>query len=153
MLSEQIHRQFIDLVLSGGTYRDIAQGIAQRVNRPVTIVDRFRQVLGEGFIMGHAPVHKPFLRDAPGGDRYLNDVYRPETLSQIEGSEAVLRVVQGPAGSVEHGGGTRRNSLRHGGQPCLPAGRPPGRRADGLGRDHRVGSAAGAGEVDGPHRH
>ena len=27
--SEEIHRQFIDLVLSGGTYKDIAQGIAQ----------------------------------------------------------------------------------------------------------------------------
>jgi len=26
--SEEIHRQFIELVLSGGTYRDIAQGIA-----------------------------------------------------------------------------------------------------------------------------
>src|SRR3990170_6213102 len=99
--SEEIHRQFIDLVLSGGTYRDIAQGIAQRVNRPVTIVDRFRQVLGEGFIMGHAPVHKPFLRDAPGGDRYLNDVYRPETLSQIEGSEATLAQAKSPTGPVD----------------------------------------------------
>ena len=100
--SEEMHRQFIELVLSGGTYRDISQGIAQRVNRPVTIVDRFRRVLGEGFIMGHAPVHKPFVREEVDGDHYLNDLYRPQTLSQIEGSEAVLRVVEGPAGVVEH---------------------------------------------------
>ena len=100
--SVEIHRQFIDLVLSGGTYRDIAQGIAQRVHRPVTIVDRFRRVLGEGFLMGEPSAHKPFLRDEAGGDRYLNDLYRPRALAPMEGSEAVLRVVEGPAGSVEH---------------------------------------------------
>jgi purine catabolism regulator len=100
--SVEIHRQFIDLVLSGGTYRDIAQGIAQRVHRPVTIVDRFRRVLGEGFLMGETSAHKPFLRDEAGGDRYLNDLYRPRALAPMEGSEAVLRVVEGPAGSVEH---------------------------------------------------
>jgi len=102
MESEEIHRQFIDLVLSGGTYRDIAQGIAQRVNRPVTIVDRFRRVLGEGLVMGHPPVHKPFLRDEAGGDRYLNDRYQPSAVTPIEGSEATYRTVDGPAGPVEH---------------------------------------------------
>ena len=100
--SEEIHRQFIDLVLSGGTYRDIAQGIAQRVSRPVTIVDRFRRVLGEGIVMGHPPVHKPFFRDEAGGDHYLNDRYRPKALSAIEGSEATYRTVEGPGGPVEH---------------------------------------------------
>jgi len=100
--SEEIHRQFIDLVLSGGTYRDIAQGIAQRVNRPVTIVDRFRRVLGEGFILGHAPVHKSFLREEAGGDRYLNDLYQPQTVAEVEGSEAILRTVESPNGPVEH---------------------------------------------------
>ncbi|MCJ7513576.1 MAG: PucR family transcriptional regulator ligand-binding domain-containing protein [Anaerolineales bacterium] len=99
--SEQIHRQFIDLVLSGGTFRDIALGIAQRVNRPVTVVDRFRRVLGEGFVMGQSPVHKPFLREEAGGDHYLNDAYRPEVTAPIEGSEATRRVVAGPAGPVE----------------------------------------------------
>ena len=100
--SEEIHRQFIDLVLSGGTYRDIAQGIAQRVSRPVTIVDRFRRVLGEGIVLGHPPVHKPFFRDEAGGDHYLNDRYRPKALSEIEGSKASYRTVDGPAGPVEH---------------------------------------------------
>ena len=100
--SAEIHRQFIDLVLSGGTYRDIAQGIAQRVHQTVTIVDRFRRVLGEGFILGRPPVHKPFIREEGDGDSYLNDLYRPETVSQIAGSEAVLRTVPGPAGPVEH---------------------------------------------------
>ena len=61
----EIHRQFIEFVLSGGTYRDIAQEIAQRVGRPVTIVDRFRRVLGEGIVLGHPPVHEPFFRMRP----------------------------------------------------------------------------------------
>jgi purine catabolism regulator len=102
MESEEIHRQFIELVLSGGTYRDIAQGIAQRVGRPVTIVDRFRRVLGEGIVMGHPPVHKPFFRDEAGGDHYLNDPLPPAGLSAIEGSEAVYKTVEGSAGPVEH---------------------------------------------------
>lgn len=98
--SEEIHRQFIELVLSGGTYRDIAQGIAQRVGRPVTIVGRFRRVLGEGIVMGHPPVHKPFFRDEAGGNHYRNDRYRPRALSAIEGTEAVYRTVEGSAGPI-----------------------------------------------------
>jgi len=100
--SEEIHRQFIDLVLSGGTYRDIAQGIAQRVNRPVTIVDQFRHVLGEGVVLGQASVYKAFLRDEKGGDHSLSELYQPRVLAPIEGSEAVLRVAEGPTGDVEH---------------------------------------------------
>jgi PucR family transcriptional regulator, purine catabolism regulatory protein len=100
--SEEIHRQSIDPVSSGGTCRDIAQGIALRVNRPVTFPDRFRRVLGEGMVMGHPPVHKPFLRDEAGGDRYPNDRYRPSAVTPIEGGEATHRTVHGLAGPVKH---------------------------------------------------
>ena len=100
--SEEIHRQFIDLVLSGGTYKDIAQGIAQRVNRPTTIVDQFRRVLGEGFIMGLPQVHKVFIRDEVGGDRYLNDLYQPDHSATMKGSKALFKTVEGTSGSIEH---------------------------------------------------
>lgn len=100
--SEEIHRQFIELVLSGGTYRDIAQGIAQRVEKQVTIIDRFRRVLGEGFIMGHPQVPGAFIRDEVGGDRYLNDLYQPQLISEMKGSKAVYKTVDGPTGPIEH---------------------------------------------------
>ena len=100
--SEEIHRQFIDLVLSGGTYKDIAQGITQRVNKPATIVNQFRRVLGEGFIMGHPQIHKTFIRDDVGGDRYLNDSYNPKFISVVKGSKALLKTVESPEGPVEH---------------------------------------------------
>ena len=100
--SEEIHRQFIDLVLSGGTYRDIAQGIAQRVNKPATIVDQFRRVLGDGFIMGQPQVHKAFIREEFGGDRYLNDLYQPQLISNLKGSKALFKTVESPTGPVEH---------------------------------------------------
>ena len=100
--SEEIHRQFIDLVLSGGTYRDIAQGIAQRVNKPTTIVDQFRRILGEGFIMGHPQVHEAFFRDEVSGDRYLNDLYYPQLISKMEGSKALFKTVDSPTGAIEH---------------------------------------------------
>jgi purine catabolism regulator len=100
--SEEIHRQFIELVLSGGTYRDIAQGIAQRVNKPVTIVDQFRRVLGEGFIMGHPQVDKAFIREEVGGDQYLNDLYHPQLISNMKGSKALFKTVDSPTGPIEH---------------------------------------------------
>jgi purine catabolism regulator len=100
--SEEIHRQFIDLVLSGGRYKDIAQGIAQRVNKPTTIVDQFRRVLGEGFIMGTPQVHKAFIRDEVGGDRYLNDFYQPKLSSTMKGSKALFKTVESSSGLIEH---------------------------------------------------
>jgi len=100
--SEEIHRQFIDLVLSGGTYRDIAQGIAQRVQKPTTIVDQFRRILGEGFIMGHPQAHELFFRDEVSGDRYLNDLYHPQLISKMEGSKALFKAIDSPTGPMEH---------------------------------------------------
>ena len=100
--SEEIHRQFIDLVLSGGTYGNIAQGISQRLKIPVTVVDRFRRVLGDGFIIGHPQTHKDFIREEVGGDRYLNSQYQPRIKSEILGSKAVLKEVDGPKGTIEH---------------------------------------------------
>lgn len=100
--SEEIHRQFIDLVLSGGTYRDIAQGIAQRVDKPVMIVDRFKRILGEGFIMGHPQTYKTFIRDEVTGDRYLNDHYVAEVIAEVDGSEAIYKTVESDEESVDH---------------------------------------------------
>jgi purine catabolism regulator len=86
--SDQIRRQFIDLVLGGGSYTDIAQGISQRVGSSVSIVDRFRRLLGTGLNMTGEQVHQPFLRDDGSGDIYLNDSYTPGEIELIPGSKA-----------------------------------------------------------------
>ena len=99
--SERIHRQFIDLVLGGGSHGDIAQGIAHQLQRPVTIVDRFRRVLGEGHVVGQPPSYQVFTRDEQGGDRYLDVSYQPLTVEQISGSGAERRIISGPDGSIE----------------------------------------------------
>jgi purine catabolism regulator len=86
--SDRIRRQFIDLVLSGGRYSDIAQGIAQQVGHSVSIIDRFRRVLGSGLIMTAPPAQQTFMRDDGRGDIYLNDLYAPTEIGQIAGSKA-----------------------------------------------------------------
>jgi purine catabolism regulator len=86
--SDRIRRQFIDLVLSGGRYSDIAQGIAQQVGFSVSIIDRFRRVLGNGLIMTLPQVQQVFMRDDGRGDVYLNDLYAPDEIGQISGSKA-----------------------------------------------------------------
>lgn len=100
--SGNIHRQFIDLVLSGGGYSDIAQGIAQLVKHPVSIVDRFRRVLGNGFVIDQMRLPRLFVRDEPGGDSYLTDQYKPELVCPIPGSAARRMVVHSPEGNTEH---------------------------------------------------
>ncbi len=102
MQSGNIHRQFIDLVLSGGGYSDIAQGIAQLVKHPVSIVDRFRRVLGNGFVIDQMRVPKLFVRDEPGGDSYLTESYKPELFCPLPGSAAKRMVVKSSEGDIEH---------------------------------------------------
>lgn len=46
--SENIHTQFLDLVLSGGGFTEIASSLSQMLLSPVTIMDRFNKVLGSG---------------------------------------------------------------------------------------------------------
>jgi purine catabolism regulator len=100
--SGNIHRQFIDLVLSGGNYADIAQGIAQLVKHPVSIVDRFRRVLGNGFVIDQMHIPRQFIRDEATGDSYLSEQYKPEVLKPISNSAATRMSVSTPQGSIEH---------------------------------------------------
>lgn len=100
--SERILHQFIDLVLGGGSYSDIAQVIAQVVQRPVSIVDRFRRVLGNSSFVGHTQVQKRFIRDDGTGDSYLNDLYKPELVEALPGNEVKRTRVVGPEGPIDH---------------------------------------------------
>ncbi len=102
MQSGNIHRQFIDLVLNGGGYSDIAQGIAQLVKHPVSIVDRFRRVLGNGFVIDQMRIPKLFTRDEAGGDSYLTDTYKPEVICSLAGSTAKRMVCRTSEGDIEH---------------------------------------------------
>jgi len=100
--SEKILRQFLELVLGGGSYSDIAYVIAQVVQCPVSVVDRFRRVLGSGYLIDHAPVHKTFLRVESTGDSYLSDLYKPELVEALPGNAAKRMRVDGPEGPVDH---------------------------------------------------
>lgn len=102
LLSERILRQFIDLVLSGGSYSEIAQVIAQVVQCPVSIVDRFRRVLGNISPVGGEQVQKRFIKKDDTGDSYLNDLYKPELVEALPGNEAKHMRVSGPEGPIDH---------------------------------------------------
>jgi purine catabolism regulator len=99
--SARIRRQFIELVLSGGLYSDIAQGIAQRVDHSVSIVDRFRRVLGSGLIMRGPQPQRAFMRDDGSGDIYLNEHYDPVLIGQLSGSKAARMSVKTQLGALE----------------------------------------------------
>ena len=100
--SEKILHQFIELVLGGGSYSDIAHVIAQVIQCPVSVVDRFRRVLGTSFIIGHTQVQKKFMRAEGAEDMYLNDLYKPELVEALPDSEAKRMRVVGPEGPVDH---------------------------------------------------
>jgi len=100
--SERIHRQFIDLVLGGGGYSDIAQGIAQLLGCPVSIVDRFRRVLGNAILISDIQVQKRFIKDDNSGDSYLDDLYKPELVETIPRSTIKRMRVDLPEGPIDH---------------------------------------------------
>ncbi len=68
--SEAILRRFLDLVLVGGDYSDIAQVISEVTGHPVTIVDRFRRILGQGGRMGES-LEKMIIEEDRSGERYI----------------------------------------------------------------------------------
>lgn len=74
--SEALLRQFLDLILAGGGYMDIAALLAKTVGRPVLLIDRFRRLLGHS---PDAEKYLPLFTRDPAGDRYL-----PESLQRLE---------------------------------------------------------------------
>ncbi len=72
--SDRILRQLLDLVLVGGDYTGIARVLADVAGHPVSIVDRFRRVLGMSGEVGEPWNAALFERDGVG-DLYLGPNY------------------------------------------------------------------------------
>ena len=64
--SDAILRRFLDLVLVGGDYSDIAQVISEVCESPVSIIDRFRRVLGHGGELGKSAAQNLIEQDRAG---------------------------------------------------------------------------------------
>ncbi|MEW5825550.1 MAG: PucR family transcriptional regulator ligand-binding domain-containing protein [Candidatus Bipolaricaulota bacterium] len=69
--SDAILKRFLDLVLVGGHYSDIAQVISEVCHRPVSIVDRFRRVLGHGGKVGDS-VASRLIEEDRAGESYVS---------------------------------------------------------------------------------
>ncbi|MCX7844189.1 MAG: PucR family transcriptional regulator ligand-binding domain-containing protein [Candidatus Bipolaricaulota bacterium] len=91
--SEQLLRQFLDLILRGGSFADIAELIGQSVGQPVVLVDRFRRLLGAS---ANAQTHcAPFLVRDSAGEVYLNEAFQPEEVGRASWGPARHLRVQG----------------------------------------------------------
>lgn len=91
--SERLLRQFLDLILRGGSFSDIAELIAQSVGRPVIIVDRFRRLLGHSH-NAEAMCARLLVRDS-AGDIYLGEEFQPKEVGRAEWGPARYLRVQG----------------------------------------------------------
>ncbi len=69
--SDAILHRFLDLVLVGGDYSDIAQVISEVTGQPVTIVDRFRRILGQGGTVAKSLAQQVIDEDR-SGERYIS---------------------------------------------------------------------------------
>ncbi len=84
--SDTILRRFLDLVLIGGDYSDIAQVISEVSGHPVSIVDRFRRILGQGGNVRESMALE-FMDEDRTGESYLGTEYEPVSLAdQVEQS-------------------------------------------------------------------
>jgi len=68
--SDAILRRFLDLVLVGGDYSDIAQVISEVSGRPVSIIDRFRRILGQGGNVGES-LARYVIDEDRAGEKYV----------------------------------------------------------------------------------
>jgi purine catabolism regulator len=100
--SDAILRRFLDLVLVGGDYSDIAQVISEVTGCPVSIVDRFRRILGQGGNVGES-MARHFLDEDRAGERYLGATYPLESAADQRG--------QFPRHTETEVGGLRLRSL------------------------------------------
>lgn len=100
--SNKIHKQFIELVLGGGGFTDIAKGLSELVEKPVSIIDRFRRVLANVSYPGYELIQNRYIFRDETGDSYLSEDYQAEPLQKIPGSETKLMMITDPEGGLEH---------------------------------------------------
>jgi purine catabolism regulator len=99
--SEQILRRFLDLVLVGGDYSSIAQVITEVAGHPVSIVDRFRRVLGSGGEL-ETPWEMALIEKDAAGDSYIKHTYEPMSTEEIPGHSARRARATLEGGTLEH---------------------------------------------------
>jgi len=90
--SNAILRRFLDLVLVGGDYSRIAQVISEVCERPVSIVDRFRRVLGDGGKVG-ASAARHVIEEDRGGESYVSPEFDLEGRMASPGDPSVRYAV------------------------------------------------------------
>ncbi len=81
--SDAILRRLLDLVLVGGDYSDIAQVISEVSGHPVSVVDRFRRILGQGGTVGES-LALEFMDEDRTGESYLDTEYTPVSVTGQE---------------------------------------------------------------------
>ncbi len=93
--SEALLREFLALILRGGDFSDIAEVIARSLGCPVTLVDRFRRILGESPAQA---TPRFFVEQDPSGEAFLGYSFKPEVVDNLPfGQAQVLQVVKGRA--------------------------------------------------------
>lgn len=80
--SDAILRRFLDLVLVGGDYSDIAQVISEVAGHPVSIVDRFRRILGQGGDVAGSEA-RGLMDEDRTGESYLSAKCEPIVLAAV----------------------------------------------------------------------
>ncbi|MFC2078742.1 PucR family transcriptional regulator [Candidatus Bipolaricaulota bacterium] len=79
--SDAILRRFLNLVLVGGDYSDIAQVISEVCGHPVSVVDRFRRVLGQEGTLGDS-LALEFTEEDRTGESYLRVEYESVSIAE-----------------------------------------------------------------------
>lgn len=87
MKSEFIHRQFMNLILNGGGYSEIANALTHLVKCPIWIVDQFGRVLAQSYVFSGAANHQEYLERDSKGDCFLSASYNAKVFKEIPDSE------------------------------------------------------------------
>jgi PucR family transcriptional regulator, purine catabolism regulatory protein len=88
--SETIHRQFLDLVLTGGGFNEIAKILHKLIKSPIYIIDRFNKILASSLNENSKLLNKQFIEDLESNLDFLTVKSPLEIIKQWDNREPKL---------------------------------------------------------------
>lgn len=95
-----IHNQFIDLMLRGGGFPEIANSLINMIEHPVTIIDQFGKILANSILLGQNPQGE-FIDQDELDESKLHNNNDPKFIGNLNHQENINLRVIGKSGPID----------------------------------------------------
>jgi purine catabolism regulator len=99
--SETIHRQFLDLVLTGGGFNEIAKTLHKLIETPVYIIDRFNKILASSLNESRKLLNKQFIENLESNTDFLTGKFSLGIVKEWDNREPKLIKIKDSPDEIE----------------------------------------------------